>query len=33
LKKRKLYYDIAPWDDANKRNNEEIKSPLGKKYR
>jgi hypothetical protein len=33
LKKKKLYYDISPWDDASKKNNEVVKLPLSKKQR
>jgi len=33
LKKKKLYYEISPWDDASKKNNEVVKLPLRKKER
>lgn len=33
LKKKKKYYDIAPWDEANKNNSETINLPLRKKDR
>jgi len=33
LKKKDLYYDIAPWDDANKKKSEIISIKLPNKYR
>jgi len=33
LKKKKLYYEIAPWDEANKKATEVVKLPLRKKER
>lgn len=31
LKRNKLYYEIAPWDDASKKQNEKISLPIRKK--
>jgi len=33
LKRKKLYYDIAPWDEANNKNTEVVNLPLRKKER
>jgi len=33
LKKQKLYYEIAPWDSANKKNTEIINPPIRKEDR
>ena len=33
LRQQKLYYDIAPWDNANKKNTETVNLPLRKKER